>query len=185
MARSAPVTRHQVPCEIPTVSSVYGVASGITRPGGLSPWSWESTSMAGATDLAALGFALARITRLGANPADIVRQLGLPLSTVRDLMRRVSQTYPDQFLAAVQPRYQACGQYAFVARPLLESALDLRRGHPCWGARRPGDVATPRLVASVLQRGGAARPGRVGLGRMDLALIAAPGRDQSSKRRRR
>jgi hypothetical protein len=83
-----------------------------------------------------LRLALDRMARLGATAADIARQLGLPLSTVRGLTRRASQAGPDRTPAALQPRYHACGPRPLAAPPSLEATLRLRREHPRWGAGR-------------------------------------------------
>jgi hypothetical protein len=129
--------------------------------------------MARATD-PHIRLALAHMARLGASASDIGRQLGLPLSTVRDLMRRVPQTEADQVPAAMLPRYQACGRRSLVAPPLLESALELRRCHPRWGAGRirvelsrmncETDLPSERTIQRWLRKHGLApaRQGRSG-----------------------
>ena len=79
---------------------------------------------------------LARMVRLGATASEIARQLDLPLSTVRDLTRRVLQAGSESLPVALQPRYQSPRRDPRPTPPLLEAALDLRRLHPRWGAGR-------------------------------------------------
>ena len=70
-----------------------------------------------------LRLALGRMAGLGATASDIARQLDLPLSTVRGLMRRALQAGPDPDPAALQPRYHACGRHPAAAGSLLETTL--------------------------------------------------------------
>ena len=80
---------------------------------------------------------IARMARLGATAPEIARQLELPVSTVRDLIRRAAQAESsDRPVADLNPRYDACGRHAGPASPLLEAVLALRRQHPGWGAVR-------------------------------------------------
>src|SRR5271157_1518008 len=89
----------------------------------------ESNSMPRATELS-LRLALDRMARLGATASDIARQLSLPSSTVRGLIRRSLQAGPDRTAAALQPRYHGCGPRPLAAPPLLESTLELRGPQP-------------------------------------------------------
>src|SRR5262245_35494229 len=68
----------------------------------------ELTPMPRSTELA-LRLALDRMLRHGATASDIARQLGLPLSTVRGLVRHLLQAGADRTVAAVPPHYHACG----------------------------------------------------------------------------
>jgi hypothetical protein len=79
---------------------------------------------------------LDRMVRLGATAAEIARQLDLPLSTVRGLIRRAQQAAADRSPAALQPRYHACGPRPLTPPPALETTVELRRQHPRWGAGR-------------------------------------------------
>lgn len=89
-----------------------------------------------ATELS-LRLAIARMARCGATPPEIARQLGLPVSTARDLARRALEAAAgDQPLADLAPRYHTCGRPAGPDPPLLEAVLALRRQHPRWGATR-------------------------------------------------
>lgn len=88
-----------------------------------------------ATDLS-VRLVVDRMVRLNASASEIARQLGLPLSTVRGLMRRALQSGVDGSSAALQPRYHACGPRRLAAPPLMETAIKLRHEHARWGAGR-------------------------------------------------
>jgi len=123
-----------------------------------------------ATDLA-LRLALDRMARLGATAPEIARQLDLPLSTVRGLLRRALGAGDGRPPEALLPRYQACGPRPEAEPPLLEAVSELRRRHPRWGAGRirvelirDGHAAAPsvRTIQRRLLRAGLAPapPGR-------------------------
>jgi hypothetical protein len=63
--------------------------------------------------------------------ATIAAELGLAPRTVRRLIDRLQQRGP----AALHPSYERCGTATTQpAEALVQAALDLRRGHPTWGA---------------------------------------------------
>ncbi len=109
-------------------------APGILPPGLLASRT-GSRLQCRATDLS-LRLAVDRMVRLGAGASEIARQLDLPLSTVRGLIRRALQAETDHSPAALQPRYHACGPRPLAAPPVLETTVELRRHHPRWGAGR-------------------------------------------------
>ncbi|WP_165236171.1 helix-turn-helix domain-containing protein, partial [Aquisphaera insulae] len=87
------------------------------------------------TDLS-LRLAIARMAQLEASPPEIARRLGLPVSTVRDLVRRASGAGTGgPSPADLRPGYRA-GERLRPTPPLLQGALDLRRSHPRWGSGR-------------------------------------------------
>src|SRR6516162_7465242 len=75
--------------------------------------------------------AIWRRLQAGQDVPTITAALDLPPRTVRRLARRFRQAGP----AAIVPSYEACG--AATPKPaeaLVQAAVDLRRGHPTWGA---------------------------------------------------
>ena len=77
--------------------------------------------------------AIFRLADQGLSAAAIARQLGLPPSTVRDLLRRHRLVGTD----ALRPDYQACGRHhTHRYSPLLATLLHLHHQHPGWGAGR-------------------------------------------------
>jgi hypothetical protein len=88
-----------------------------------------------ATELS-LRLVVDRMVRSGATASDIGRQLGLAVSTVRDLMRRAREVGREHAPDAWQPRYGACGPRPSEPPPMLEATLALRRQHPRWGGGR-------------------------------------------------
>jgi hypothetical protein len=112
--------------------------------------------------------AVFRLADAGQPPASIARPLGLARSTPARLLARRGQ----RGVAALAPRYAACGQAQRAERPWHAPALRLRAENPGWGAGRillelpralPG-VTPPRAraVQRLLRRAGAAPapPGR-------------------------
>jgi hypothetical protein len=99
-----------------------------------------------ATELS-LRLALDRMVRSGATASDVARQLGLPVSAVRGLMRRAHQVGRDRTPDAWQPRYDTCGPRPLAEPPMLKATLALRREHPRWGSGRI------RIELSKLNRG--------------------------------
>ena len=83
-----------------------------------------------------LRLVLDHLARLGATASDISRQLSLPLSTVRELMRRAAQAGPNPDPAVLQPHYHACGRRSSPVPWVLETTLALRRQNPRWGGGR-------------------------------------------------
>src|SRR3954452_3079767 len=123
---------------------------------------------------------LARMVRLGATAADIARQLDLPVSTVRDLTRRVLQAGSESLPVALQPRYHSPRRDPRPTPPLLEVALDLRRQHPRWGAGRiQGELVRSHPTATIPSE----RTLQRWLRRHGLAP-APPGRPQTTGRER-
>lgn len=63
----------------------------------------------------------------GQGPAAIAEELGIPLRTVRHLLRR----FTEDDLA---PAYGRCGRPKQPPRPVIQEAFSLRQQHPTWGA---------------------------------------------------
>jgi hypothetical protein len=99
--------------------------------------------------------AIWRRSQGGQDAPTIAAALGLATRTVRKLIRRFRRGGPT----ALAPSYDRCGAGTpKLPEPIVHAAVDLRRGHPSWGAglirvmlrrQRPGD---PLPAERTLQR---------------------------------